>query len=151
MKWNYAIVVLPLLVIVGIIANNTYAASRSYELIHSVSNETWSLEYKVTKQKNDDWVLTQNLYAKEPITLKEITLSTEFQSDYLYTIGNSEMKSQKAYTYENPLMIISSYQGLPDTKRLSDEEILDILSHLVTTVTWKDGKGKVQEVEMEWE
>lgn len=151
MKWNYAVVILPLLVIVGIIANNTYAASRSYELIHGVSNETWSLEYRVTKQKNDDWVLKQDLYGKEPITLKEITLSTEFQSDYPYTIGNSEMKSQKAHTYENPLMIISSYQGLPDTKRLSDEEILDILSHLVTTVTWNDGKGKVQEVEMEWE
>ncbi|OZS77789.1 hypothetical protein CF394_08520 [Tetzosporium hominis] len=151
MKWNYAIVVLPLLVIVGIIANNTYAASKSYELIHGVSNETWSLEFRVNKQKNDDWVLTQDLYAKEPITLKEITLSTEFQSDYPYTIGNSEMKSQKAYTYENPLIISSEYERLPDTKRLSDEEILEILSDLVTTVTWKDGKGKVQEVEMEWE
>ncbi|PJK15957.1 hypothetical protein CQS04_12040 [Chryseomicrobium excrementi] len=151
MKWNYAVVILPLLVIVGIIANNTYAASKSYDLIHSVSNETWSLEYTVSKQKNDDWVLTQNLYAKEPITLKEITLSTEFQSDDPYTIGNSEMKSQKAYTYENPLIISSEYERLPNTKRLSDEEILEILSHLVTTVTWNDGKGKVQEVEMEWE
>lgn len=151
MKWNYAIVVLPLLVIVGIIANNTYAASKSYELIHGVSNETWSLEFRVNKQKNDDWVLTQDLYAKEPITLKEITLSTEFQSDNSYTIGNSEMKSQKAYTYENPLIISSEYERLPDSKRLSDEEILEILSDLVTTVTWKDGKGKVQEVEMEWE
>lgn len=151
MKWNYAIVILPLLVIVGIIANNTYAASRSYELIHGVSNETWSLEYKVTKQKNQDWIVNQFLYAKEPITLKEITLSTEFQSEYPYTLGDSKMKSQKVHTYENPLIISSEYERLPDSKRLSDKEILDILSHLVTIVTWKDGKGKVQEVEMEWE
>lgn len=122
--------------------NNTNAIeiSKKYHIKDSVQSDKWTLVYEMKKNVNSDWELNQFLYVKEDIEITEIKLSTEFSEMHNFKIGSSEMTSAQPSRFSDELVLSSEYNTLRNSKLLSDEEMLEVLSESFTELYWKDAE-----------
>lgn len=146
----YALLISASILLLIVISVNAFASSRSYELTKTVTNGPWELTYVASKMSKDDWMIDHFLYARNEVRLRELRLSTNFSSLVTYAGGASEIVSIEPITYNNQLATSLEYNRLPDTKRMGQKEMLDVLSNMITIVQWEDSEGKFHEVEMRW-